>query len=194
MNYFETTRRIIQDAIDSISEEEFSSLIEHCMTTLGNNGKIIVTGLGKNVPICEKFVGTMNSMGIASAFMHTNSAVHGDLGLVRSEDLVIVLTKSGETMESIYLVDLLAQRGCTLWLLSFQPESTLYRKVSHRLMISLEHEGDLWNTLPNHSTTMNLIVLQELAMHLIERLGLTLDVLKQNHPGGAIGLKLQEEL
>lgn len=61
------------------------------------------------------------------------------------------------------------------------------------MIITLEHEGDLWDTLPNHSTTLNLIILQELAMNLIKKLEIPLDVLRQNHPGGAIGSHLQEE-
>ncbi len=192
MRHFEQTAKMITSAINSIKEEEFIALKTASLQTISSGGKIIVSGLGKNVPICDKFVGTLTSMGIPSAFMHTNSAVHGDLGLVRKEDLVIVLTKSGETLESVYLVELLEKRKCNIWLLSFNQNSTLYKKVDNRLIITLEHEGDQWNTLPNHSTTLNLIVLQELAMTLIEDLKIPLDVLRQNHPGGAIGDQLEE--
>ncbi len=191
MKHFEKTAEIISKAINSIREEEFSRLETACLATLQQGGKIIVSGLGKNVPICDKFVGTLTSMGIPSAFMHTNSAVHGDLGLVQDGDLVIVLTKSGETLESVYLVDLLHKRTCEIWLLSFRRESSLYEKVQNRLIVELEHEGDLWDTLPNHSTTLNLIVLQELAMNLIEKMEIPLDVLRKNHPGGAIGSQLE---
>lgn len=194
MKYFEDTSRILMNALNSILEEEFSALETACLQTLERGGRIIVTGLGKNVPICEKFVGTLTSVGISSAFMHTNSAVHGDLGLVREHDLVIVLTKSGETLESVYLVDLLQQRNCQIWLLSFTRKSKLYEKVTNRLIIDLEHEGDLWDTLPNHSTTLNLIVLQELAMNLIEKKGIPMDEFIKNHPGGAIGAKVQGEI
>ncbi len=97
MEHFERTLRIICKAVRSIREDEFEALLKACLDTLNAGGKLIVSGLGKNVPICEKFVGTMNSLGIPAAFMHTNSAVHGDLGVVRGGDLVIVLTKSGET-------------------------------------------------------------------------------------------------
>lgn len=190
MSSFEKSMKSIQNAIDSIEEEAFQTLIRLSMETLDQGGKIIVSGLGKNVPICEKFVGTLHSCGIDSAFMHTNSAVHGDLGMVKEKDLVIVLTKSGETVESIYLVDLLAGKKCKIHLISFQRNSTLYHKVEHSLIIHLEHEGDLWNILPNHSATLNLMVLQELAMNLIEKRGVPLDVLKENHPGGAIGAQL----
>lgn len=193
MKPFAKSMEIIGAAVDSISEEEFFALESACFQTLKQGGKIIVSGLGKNVAICEKVVGTLHSCGLNAAFMHSNSAVHGDLGMVKSQDLVIVLTKSGETMESLYLVDLLEKKGCEIWLLSFSRQSTLAEKVSHSLVIDLSHEGDLWNVLPNHSTTLNLMVLQELAMSLIANLEVSLDVLRENHPGGAIGVQLQEE-
>ena len=190
MDHFENTLRIISDAVRSIREEEFNALKQDCLSALKTNSKIIATGLGKNVPICEKFVGTLNSIGIPAAFMHTNSATHGDLGLVRSGDLVILLTKSGETSESIYLAQLLQKRGCNIWLLSFCRDSTLYRELPNRLIVTLEHEGDEWDILPNNSTLLNLIVLQELAMQIAKEQNIDIDALRQNHPGGAIGAQL----
>ena len=82
---------------------ETSALERAAIATLERGNKLVFSGLGKNVPICEKVVGTLNSVGLASAFLHTNSAVHGDLGVVRDGDLVIILTKSGETSESVHL-------------------------------------------------------------------------------------------
>ncbi len=192
MHYFQSSMETLHEAISSIKEEEFFQLLECSLATLERKGKIIVSGLGKNVAICEKFVGTLHSVGISAAFMHSNSAVHGDLGIVKPEDLVIILTKSGETAESVYLVDLLEGKKCDIFLLSFSRNSTLYVKIPHHLIIDLAHEGDQWNILPNHSTTLNLIVLQELAMNLVEKLEIPLDVLKENHPGGAIGAKLMK--
>jgi arabinose-5-phosphate isomerase len=192
VEHFESTLRIISDAVRSINEEEFNALKQECLSTLKANSKIIASGLGKNVPICEKFVGTLNSIGIPAAFMHTNSATHGDLGIVRNGDLVIVLTKSGETSESIHLVQLLKKRNCNIWLLSFSRDSTLYREIPNHLIVSLEHEGDEWDILPNNSTVLNLIVLQELAMQIAKEQHVDIDALRQNHPGGAIGAQLGE--
>ena len=194
MKYFEQTLRIINNAVRSIRLDEFNALKEDCLKTLEIGGKLVATGLGKNVPICEKFVGTLNSVGIPAAFMHTNSAVHGDLGIVRHNDLVIVLTKSGETSESVYLVNLLKKRDCKIRLLSFSRDSTLYHNIPNRLIVELEHEGDEWNILPNNSTVVNLIVLQELAMQLIKEQHVNVDALRQNHPGGAIGELLESDV
>ncbi|MDR2132226.1 MAG: SIS domain-containing protein [Clostridiales Family XIII bacterium] len=190
MEHFERMLKIVSEAVRSVREDEFDALKRDCLDTLNAGGKLIASGLGKNVPICEKFVGTLNSIGIPAAFMHTNSAVHGDLGIVRNGDLVIVLSKSGETAESVHLANLLKRCDCRLWLLSFSRDSALYREVPNRLIVELEHEGDEWNILPNNSTVLNLIILQELAMRVAKELCVGIDALRRNHPGGAIGARL----
>ena len=192
--YFENTLRILSDAIKSVDTQVFEQLVEECYKTLKSGHKVIASGLGKNVPICDKFVGTMLSLGFDAGFLHTNSAVHGDMGMVKSGDLVIILTKSGSTAESVYLADLLQKReGVNLWLLSFKHDSVLDKKIGKSLIIEMEHEGDMWNIVPNNSTTLNLIVLQAVAMTLAQKFNLTLDDFKQNHPGGAIGVQLSSK-
>lgn len=195
IKYFADVERVISVSLESIDDIQFEQLVSDCEQTLRNGNKIIATGLGKNVPICDKFVGTMLSLGLNAGFLHSNTAVHGDMGMVHSGDLVIVLTKSGATAESVYLVDLLKQRkGVKLWLLSFNEHSVLADSMDNKLIIKLEHEGDLWNIVPNNSTTLNLIVLQAVAMELSKRLELSLeDDFKPNHPGGAIGVTLRHE-
>ena len=192
--YFENTLRILSDAIKSVDTQVFKQLVEECYITLKSGHKVIASGLGKNVPICDKFVGTMLSLGFDAGFLHTNSAVHGDMGMVKPGDLVIILTKSGSTAESVYLADLLQKReGVNLWLLSFKHGSVLDNKIGKSLIIEMEHEGDMWDIVPNNSTTLNLIVLQAVAMTLAKKFNLTLDDFKQNHPGGAIGVQLSSK-
>lgn len=192
--YFKEDLEQFYKSLNSIDIQEMDELIDACEMTLKSGHKIIASGLGKNVPICDKFVGTMLSMGLDANFLHTNTAVHGDMGMVKPGDLVIVLTKSGATSESVYLVDLLKNReGVQLWLLGFKEHSVLADSMEHKLIISLEHEGDLWNIVPNHSTTLNLIVLQKVAIELSKRLNLDLQKdFKPNHPGGAIGDSLRK--
>lgn len=187
MDYFENLLRIINNSIRNLDRTVFEQLLNESVSTILNGKKIIVSGLGKNVPICEKFVGSMISLGLDAYYLNTNSAVHGDMGVVKEGDLVIILTKSGETIESIYLTDLLKSREVNLWLLTFNKNSTLTRKIPKHLVLDLEHEGDLWNIMPNTSTTLNLIVLQALAMQIAEKLELKLEDFKRNHPGGHIG-------
>lgn len=191
IRYFQEIMKTVEHAVTSLDEAAFDQLVEECIATLSAGHKIIVSGLGKNVPVCDKFVGTMNSLGQNAAFMNTNSAVHGDIGMVHPGDVVIVLTKSGETVESVYLTELLQKRGADIWLLTFRRESTLTHMIPKHLILDLQNEGDQWDIVPNNSTTVNLIILQGLAMKIVRRRGVTLQDFKQNHPGGYIGEQLK---
>ena len=193
ISYFEKQLEEFDHSIHSLDENEFMRWVDEAVEVLQNGHKIIVSGLGKNVPICDKFVGSMISLGLDAYFLHTNSAVHGDMGIVKDGDMVIILTKSGETSESIYLARLLKERKITMWLLTFAKESTLTREIENSIILDLKHEGDLWNVMPNNSTTVNLIVLQGLAMMIAKRLELPREQFKRNHPGGAIGVQLSKE-
>lgn len=189
--YFSSIMDTLSRSVASIDEAAFTSLIEDCVSVLNSGHKVVVTGLGKNVPVCDKFVGAMVSLGQNACFMNTNSAVHGDIGMVMPGDLVIILSKSGETEESVYLMSLLKKREVTLWLLSFRHESTMANEIEKCLILDLDNEGDPWDIVPNNSTTMNLIVLQGLAMNIAKKRGVTLSDFKWNHPGGHIGVQLK---
>ena len=191
IRYFEKLLREIDRSIHSLDEDAFGRCVEDAVETLKGGRKVIVSGLGKNVPICEKFVGSMISMGLEAYFLHTNSAVHGDMGIVKDGDMVILLSKSGETEESVYLAGQLQERGSNLWLLTFERESTLAKEIPNVLALELTDEGDLWNVMPNNSTTMNLIILQGLAMMIAERMDMQLESFRRNHPGGHIGKMLR---
>ncbi len=192
MDYFSDTIAVISESLKTISLDDFERLIQECIEVEKKGNKIICTGLGKNVPVCEKFVGTMNSLGLNSSFMNTNSATHGDIGMVKDGDLVIILTKSGETAESIYLNSLLERRNCKQWLLSFEEDSTLGRAIEDHIIVKMSDEGDLWNIVPNNSTTINLIVLQTVAIQVAKKMGITKTEFKLNHPGGHIGELLKD--
>lgn len=187
IRYFEKQLKEFDHSIHSLNEREFERLVDEAVEVLRSGRKIIVSGLGKNVPICDKFVGSMVSMGLDACFLHTNSAVHGDMGVVKDGDMVILLTKSGETWESVYLAKFLKERDIAMWLLTFQRESILAKEIPNSIVLDLNHEGDLWNIMPNNSTTINLIVLQGLAMMVAEKMEVGLGQFKRNHPGGHIG-------
>ena len=187
IRYFEKQLEEFDHSIHSLNEREFERLVDEAVEVLRSGRKIIVSGLGKNVPICDKFVGSMVSMGLDACFLHTNSAVHGDMGVVKDGDMVILLTKSGETWESVYLAKFLKERDIAMWLLTFQRESILAKEIPNSIVLDLNHEGDLWNIMPNNSTTINLIVLQGLAMMVAEKMEVGLGQFKRNHPGGHIG-------
>lgn len=190
--YFEKQLEELDYSIHSLDENIFDRWVDEVVKTLEKGHKIIASGLGKNVPICEKFVGSMVSMGLDACFLHTNSAVHGDMGIVKDGDMVILLTKSGETEETIYLARLLMKRRINLWLLTFSRESILVEEVPNSIILELRHEGDLWNVMPNNSTTVNLIMLQGLAMMVANKMNLEIGQFKRNHPGGQIGRRLEK--
>lgn len=192
ISYFEKQLDEMKKSIQSMDEDAFRQLVDESVEAQKSGRKVIVSGLGKNVPICEKFVGTMVSMGLNASFLHTNSAVHGDMGIVKKGDVLILLTKSGETEESVYLHSLLKNVTENIWLLTFEKDSTLGREINKQIVLSLEHEGDLWNIMPNNSTTLNLIVLQGLAMEIAKKMDIQIDDFKRNHPGGHIGALLKE--
>lgn len=190
---FEDMIKELEHSLESIDKGIFENLIQKCVETLHSEKKIVVSGLGKNTAVCEKFVGSMLSLGLDARYMNTNSASHGDIGMVNQGDLIIILTKSGETTESVYLYELLRHVDCQLWLLTFEEFSTLTEKIQNAVVIDLKHEGDLWNIMPNYSTILNLMVLQELVMQIAQCLNLSLDDFKKNHPGGYIGQVLNQE-
>lgn len=192
--YYEESLRVISKAIGSIDANIYDKLIDECVLVLKNGGKIIATGLGKNVPICEKFVGTMNSLGMDARFLHTNTAVHGDLGVVKPKDLVLLLSKSGNTLESVDLAHYLLERGTDTWLITYtSTDCKLARILKKQLIMNLENEGDVWDIIPNNSTSVYLILLQGIALEIGNRMGISLDDFRINHPGGGIGAKLRGE-
>ncbi len=190
IEYYEDVIKTIEDAIESIDREVYDRMIGESVEVLKNGGKIIASGLGKNVPICEKFVGTLNSLGIDARFLHTNTAVHGDLGMVGKQDIVYLLSKGGNTYETVALAEHLKNRGTDTWLMTFSEKSKTSEVVDKRLIMHLINEGDEWNIVPNNSTTVYLMVLQGIAIEIAKRLGVTLDEFRVNHPGGGIGARL----
>lgn len=190
ISYYKDVMDVIKDSVESIPEEVYKQLINECVDVLKSSGKIIASGLGKNVPICEKFVGTLNSLGIDARFLHTNTAVHGDLGMVGKKDLVILLSKGGNTHETVALAEYLQNRGTNTWLMTFTKKCKSAEVLKKQLIMRLQNEGDEWNIVPNNSTTVYLIVLQGIAIEIGKRMGVTLDDFKVNHPGGGIGAQL----
>ena len=189
--YYEDVLNTIKDSMESIPVQLYEQLIDEGIDTLKNGGKIIASGLGKNVPICEKFVGTLNSLGIDARFLHTNTAVHGDLGMVDKKDIVLLLSKGGNTMETVDLGKHLSDRGTNTWLMSFYGDGKASKVVEKKFIMHLINEGDEWDIVPNNSTTVYLIVLQGIAIEIGKRLGVTLDDFRKNHPGGGIGARLK---
>ena len=121
-SYFQRLLKILNHSLMSLDDDKFTKLIDDCEATLRNGGKIITSGLGKNVPVCEKFVGTMNSLGQEAYYMNTNSAVHGDIGIV----------KEGDVLTEEYIQKLDKEAKDTAWLC----DDEVYEKLSYRAVVS----------------------------------------------------------
>ncbi len=188
--YYEEVMNVVNESLNSIPPETYNRVLDESVEVLKNGGKIIASGLGKNVPICEKFVGTLNSFGLDARFLHTNTAVHGDLGMVGEKDIVFLLTKGGNTSETVELGKYLKERGTDTWLMSFYGDGKAAEVIDKKLILHLQNEGDEWDIVPNNSTTVYLILLQGIAIEIAKRMGVTLDDFRKNHPGGGIGAKL----
>jgi arabinose-5-phosphate isomerase len=189
-HYFANIIDQINSAFSSLDDGTFNILLDDCEKVIRNGGKIVASGLGKNVPICEKFVGTMQSLGLPAVFLHTNTAMHGDLGAVKDGDILLILSKSGSTAESILMANYIKDWNIKKWELSFNDGGRLAGICENKLLLRLDSEGDPWNILPNNSSSCYLILLQGLALCLAERMDVKLSDFRRNHPGGAIGEKL----
>lgn len=162
-------------------------LVDECVKTNVSGKKIIASGLGKNSYICQKFISTLNSLGINSSFLHANTAFHGDLGIIKPGDLIIILTKSGETPETICLSKIIKKRKIKSWLVTCSKKSSTHKYFKRIITLSIDHEGDAWNLIPNNSVLVFLIFLQALTLELSKRLKISRSIFKKNHPGGGIG-------
>lgn len=153
-------------------------------------GRVVVSGIGKSAVIAQKIVATFNSTGTPSIFMHAADAIHGDLGMVQQEDVVIVISKSGESPEIKVLLPLLRNFGNTLIGMVGHTESYLAKNSTIILNTTVEQEACPNNLAPTSSTTAQLVMGDALAVCLMEMKGFQSDDFAKFHPGGALGKKL----
>lgn len=153
-------------------------------------GRVVVTGVGKSAIIANKIVATLNSTGTPSVFMHAADAIHGDLGMIQSEDIVICISKSGNTPEIKVLIPLLKRRGSKLVALVSNTNSYLATQADFILNATIAEEACPHNLAPTTSTTVHVALGDALAVCLLELRGFTRDDFAAYHPGGALGKQL----
>ena len=192
-SYFQKDLDMISASLACVNTETFERWISAVCTALKNGKKIVITGAGKNYPICQKVADTMQSTGLQVYALDACEALHGSMGIICEDDVLIMLSKSGETKELITLLHALRGKANS-YIISFTRESTLCGMCDEQIILDLEAEGDLWNLLPNNSTAVSLILLQTLAVQVQSKLQLDLqkDFLA-NHPGGNIGAAYREK-
>ena len=178
------------DAIKNIIpllDDNFAQVVQIILESKGN---IVFSGIGKSAIIAQKIVATMNSTGTSSMFMHAADAIHGDLGMLREEDLVVILSKSGETPEIKVLVPLVKLRGNHIVAIVGNRDSYLARQADHVLDVTVGEEGIPGNLAPTCSTTAQLVMGDALALCLMRCRGFNIGDFAKFHPGGALGKQL----
>lgn len=168
-------------------DDDFVNVVKHIINL---QGRVIVTGIGKSAIIAQKIVATMNSTGTPSIFMHAADAIHGDLGIIQNQDLIIAISKSGTTPEIKVLVPFLKQTGNTLVALVGNINSYLAEQADYVLDTTVEKEACPNNLAPTSSTTAQLAMGDALAVCLQECRDFSDQDFAKYHPGGALGKKL----
>jgi len=164
---------------------------EACVNAIYSaKGRVVITGVGKSAIIANKIVATLNSTGTPSLFMHAADAIHGDLGMIQKEDIVICISKSGNTPEIKVLVPLLKRRGSKLVALISNTNSYLSQQADFVLNATIAEEACPHNLAPTTSTTAHLALGDALAVCLLELRNFSSQDFAEYHPGGALGKQL----
>lgn len=177
-------------AIAKLASYIDDSFVDVVMLLLNTKGRVVVTGIGKSAIISEKIVATLNSTGTPSVFMHAADAIHGDLGIIQPNDIVICLSKSGNTPEIKVLVPLIHHMGNKLVALVSNTESYLATHSDYVLKATVSEEACPHNLAPTSSTTAQLVVGDALAVCLLTLRGFSAEHFARVHPGGALGKRL----
>ena len=168
-------------------DDDFQKIVDMVLESKGN---LVFSGIGKSAIIAQKIVATMNSTGTTAVFMHAADAIHGDLGMVREGDIVVILSKSGETPEIKVLVPLIKLRGNKIVAMVGNPQSFLASQADFVLNVSVSDEAIPDSLAPTSSTTAQLVMGDTLALILMRCRGFSTADFAKFHPGGALGKQL----
>lgn len=188
-----TALRTLEIEIETLNALKISinHAFSNCIKAIfSSNGRLVVTGIGKSAIVAQKIVASLNSTGTPALFMHAADAIHGDLGMVRPDDLVLCISKSGETPEIKVLVPLVKNLGNTLIGMVSNAESYLGKHAQYVLHTPVSQEADPNNLAPTASTTAQMAMGDAMATALLALRGFTPQDFAQFHPGGALGKQL----
>ena len=186
--------RIEAEAVANLSSsinDEFVAAIE---VMAGCKGRVVFTGMGKSGLIARKIVATLNSTGTAAIYLHPTDALHGDLGMVRKDDVVILISKSGDTQEISNLLPMLKRMNVKLIAMAGSRDSRLGRECDIFLNIDVKEEACPHDLTPTASTTATLAMGDALAVALLQKRNFTAEDFAFFHPGGSLGKRLSLEI
>lgn len=179
-----------RDAVGKLLDYVSDDIAEVVDRILACRGRVIVTGIGKSANIGTKIVSTLNSTGTPAVFMHAADAIHGDLGNIQPDDIVICISKSGQTPEIKVLIPLIKNFGNLLVGMVGNKDSFLAQESDLIINCTVEHEACPNNLAPTASTTAQLVMGDALAIALLECRGFTPNDFAKYHPGGSLGKQL----
>jgi arabinose-5-phosphate isomerase len=182
--------RIEAEAVSKLESRINSSFIEAVETIYKSKGRTIVTGMGKSGIIARKIVATMNSTGTPAIFLHASDAVHGDLGIVRKEDVVVCISKSGDTPEVQQLIPMFKRIGVPIISLVGNINSKLAQSSDIVLDASVTEEACPLDLAPTASTAVSLALGDALALALLDQREFSVEEFAMYHPGGNLGKRL----
>lgn len=177
-------------AIEQLSNQltqDFSKAVE---LIFHSKGRVIITGIGKSANIAQKIVSTLNSTGTPAIFMHAADAIHGDLGIILKDDIVLAISKSGNTPEIKVLLPLIKFRGNNIIAITGNIESYLAKQADLVLDVTVDKEACPNNLAPTTSTTAQLVMGDALAICLLNKRNFSTEDFAKIHPGGALGKQL----
>ena len=182
-----------RDAINELINFDFDydnilSVLENC------SGKLVFMGVGKSAHIGKKLAATFASLGIPSFFVHSTEAMHGDLGMIESKDIAILISNSGNTSEVVQNIVPLKKGGVTTIAFTSGKESKLAKLCDYLILFPKLKEADELNLAPTSSTTMTLVLGDAIGCELSRRKGFTRENFYRFHPNGALGESLKKEI
>jgi len=189
----EEGKKVVQLELQSIERllNRLDNNFAETVTSIFNSkGRVVISGVGKSGLIARKIVATLNSTGTAAISLHPTDALHGDLGMVRKEDIIIVISKSGNTDEIVNLVTFLKRIGVTIIGMLGSTNSALSKLCDIVLDISVDEEACPNDLAPTSSTTVTLVMGDALAVALLQLKGFTAKDFAEFHPGGSLGKRL----
>lgn len=182
--------KIEGEAVLNLKESIDKSFSQAVQLIFNSKGRVVFTGMGKSGIIARKIVATMNSTGTAAIFLHPTDALHGDLGMVRKDDTVILVSKSGHTEELLQLIPMFKRINVTIIGMLGEPNSYLAKECDLVLNVSVKEEACPHDLAPTASTTVALVMGDALAIALLELRGFTAEDFALLHPGGSLGKRL----
>ena len=182
--------KIEANAVASLERSINQDFVKAVDIIFNSKGRVVLTGMGKSGLIARKIVATLNSTGTAAIYLHPTDALHGDLGMVRKEDVVIIISKSGSTEEISKLLPMFKRLGVKLIAMSGSPGSSLVRESDVFLDISVKEEACPHDLAPTSSTTATLVMGDALSVALLQKRGFTPEDFALLHPGGSLGKRL----